>query len=166
MITDGEFGEMTRARVLLVGEVERFGQSRSVKREAGRLVSNLRTSQALIWMWLAFCLVQAGCAGKSSGPDQKVVNVVLVEAVKILKKDVNQIDVAKPLMAQGADELDMIELVMAVEDALKVEIPDSALGDNVPEAQKTLSIEKLAEIVSGRLKSQSTGKAGHSHSNF
>ena len=83
--------------------------------------------------------------------------MVLVEAVKILKKDVNQIDVAKPLMAQGADELDMVELVMAVEDALKLEIPDSALGDNVPEAQKTWPSEKLAEIVSARLKRQSTG---------
>ena len=39
---------------------------------------------------------------------------------------------------------------MAVEEAFKVEIPDSAIGENANEASKTLTVAKLAEIVSGQ----------------
>jgi acyl carrier protein len=69
------------------------------------------------------------------------------EVATILKKDSAQIDVAKPLVAQGADELDIVEIVMAVEEAFKVQIPDSAVGENVGEVSKTLTVQKLAEIV-------------------
>ena len=83
---------------------------------------------------------------------EKVVNRVRAEVATILKKDSAQIDVMKPLVVQGADELDLVEIVMAVEEAFKVEIPDSAIGENVSEASKTLTVAKLAEIVSTRLK--------------
>ena len=72
----------------------------------------------------------------------------------ILKKDSAQLDVAKPLVAQGADELDIVEIVMAVEEAFKVEIPDAAIGENVGEISKALTIQKLAEIVSKQQKSK------------
>jgi len=55
--------------------------------------------------------------------------------------------VKKPLVAQGADELDIVEIVMAVEEAFQVEIPDSAIGEKVGEAGKELTVEKLADIV-------------------
>jgi acyl carrier protein len=38
--------------------------------------------------------------------------------------------------------------VLAVEDAFDVEIPDSAIGENVEEGSKTLTVQNLAEIVS------------------
>ena len=75
---------------------------------------------------------------------------VRLEVATILKKDTAQIDVTKPLVAQGADELDIVEIVMAVEEAFNVEIPDSAIGENVNEA----TVTKLAEIVSGRQRTQ------------
>lgn len=81
---------------------------------------------------------------------EKVVDRVRAEVATILKKDTAQIDITKPLVAQGADELDTVEIVMAVEEAFKVEIPDSAIGENVNEASKTLTVAKLAEIVSQR----------------
>ena len=52
---------------------------------------------------------------------------VRLEVATILKKDSAQIDATKPLVAHGADELDIVEIVMAVEEAFKVEIPDSAI---------------------------------------
>lgn len=85
---------------------------------------------------------------------EKVVDRVRAEVAKILKKDSAQIDVTKPLVAQGADELDLVEIVMAIEEAFKVEIPDSAIGENVNEASKTLTVAKLAEIVSRRQKNK------------
>jgi acyl carrier protein len=63
-------------------------------------------------------------------------------------KDSAQIDVSKPLVAQGADELDIVEIVLAVEEAFGVEITDSVLEGHVGEASKTLTVQKLAEIVS------------------
>lgn len=88
------------------------------------------------------------CAGCGSQPAQQTVDRVRSEVATILKKDSAQIDVVKPLVAQGADELDIVEIVMAVEEAFKVEIPDSAVGENVGEVSKTLTVQKLAEIVS------------------
>jgi len=81
---------------------------------------------------------------------EKVVDRVRAEVATILKKDSAQIDVTKSLVDQGADELDLVEIVMAVEEAFKVEIPDSAIGENFNEAGKTLTVVKLAEIVSTR----------------
>lgn len=79
---------------------------------------------------------------------EKVVDRVRSEVATILKKDSAKIDVTKPLVAQGADELDIVEIVMAVEEAFKVEIPDSAIGENANETSKTLTVVNLAEIVS------------------
>jgi acyl carrier protein len=92
-----------------------------------------------------------GCGSQHS---QQTVERVRSEVATILKKESAQIDIAKPLVAQGADELDIVEIVMAVEEALKVEIPDSAIGENVGEVNKTLTVEKLAEIVSSRQKTK------------
>jgi len=78
---------------------------------------------------------------------ENAIDRIRAEVATILKKDSAQIDVTKPLVAQGADELDLVEIVMAVEEAFKIEIPDSAIGENVNEAGKTLTVVKLAEIV-------------------
>ena len=94
------------------------------------------------------------CGGCGSQPAQQTVDRVRSEVATILKKDSAQIDVTKPLAAQGADELDIVEIVMAVEEAFKVEIPDSAIGENVGEVTKTLTVQKIAEIVSRQQKAK------------
>jgi acyl carrier protein len=94
------------------------------------------------------------CGGCGSRPNQQTVERVRSEVAAILTKDVAQIDVAKPLVAQGADELDIVEIVMAVEEAFKLEIPDSAIGENIGEATKILTVEKLAEVVSRQQKTK------------
>ena len=96
-------------------------------------------------------LLLCGCGSQHR---QQTVERVRSEVATILKKDSAQIDVAKPLVAQGADELDIVEIVMAVEEAFEVEIPDSAIGENVGEVSKTLTVQKLAEIVSRQQKSK------------
>jgi acyl carrier protein len=85
-------------------------------------------------------------------PPSTVVERVKAEVAGILKKEASQIDVKEPLIAQGADELDVVEIVMALEEAFQVKIPDSAIGGNVGEVSRTLTVEKLAEIVSGQPK--------------
>jgi acyl carrier protein len=72
---------------------------------------------------------------------------VRLEAATILGTTPDKIDPKKPLAEQGADELDIVEIVMALEEAFQIEIPDSAIGGTPEGADKTLSIEQLAKIV-------------------
>jgi acyl carrier protein len=79
---------------------------------------------------------------------QQLIDRIRREVAQVLKKDPALIDVATPMAALGADELDVVEIVMAVEEAFKVEIPDSAIGEKAGDSTRTLTIQKLAEIVS------------------
>lgn len=88
-----------------------------------------------------------GCGSRHG---RQTVERVRSEVATILKKDSAQIDITKPLVAQGADEVDIVEIVMAVEEAFKVEIPGGAIGENVGEVSKTLTVQKLADIVTGQ----------------
>ncbi len=97
-------------------------------------------SSSAIRAGLMASLLACGCG---SPPSQPTLDRVRSEVASILQKESAQINVATPLVAQGADELDIVEIVMAVEDEFNVEIPDSEIG----EAGKTLTVQKLAEIV-------------------
>lgn len=112
--------------------------------------TRISTSATLVTLLLSFLL----CVGCGSKPAQPTVDRVRSEVATILKKDAAQIDIAKPLVAQGADELDIVEIVMAVEEAFKVEIPDSAVGESVNEVSKTLTVQKLADIVAKQQKTK------------
>ena len=105
---------------------------------------------------LLLCVFLLGCGRSQSGPpgQQQVVDRVRSEAAKILKKYPSQIDISKPLAALGADDLDVVEIVIAVEEACKVRIPDNALGDKPDEVSKTLTVQELADIVSKQPKTR------------
>ena len=47
--------------------------------------------------------------------------------------------------------MDIVEVVMALEDAFKVEVLDNAIGDKPGEVAKTLTVPKLAEFVAEQL---------------
>ena len=87
------------------------------------------------------------CAGCGSQLPRQTLERVRSEVATILNKDSAQINLTMPLVEQGADELDVVEIVMALEEAFNVEIPDSAIGENAAEVSKTLTVQKLAEIV-------------------
>lgn len=103
--------------------------------------------------FLGGCDSQPGGQTASASHAPSASERVRAEVATILKKDASQIDVARPLAAQGADELAIVEIVLALEQAFEVEIPDSAIGEN-GEAGKTLTIQKLAEIVSEQQKTR------------
>jgi len=101
-------------------------------------------------------LLQFGCGRQNNNPSGQENTVERVKAVvaKSLKTDSGKLDTQKPLASQGIkiDELDLVELVMAVEEEFKVKIPDTSLGDKPADLVKTLSVEKLAQIVSEQLR--------------
>lgn len=70
-------------------------------------------------------------------------DVIFGELVKFTKKPANQIQLEHRLVEDlGLDSLDMVELAMAVEDALKIEFPDEdmrrirTVGDIITTASK------------------------------
>jgi acyl carrier protein len=106
---------------------------------------NHRHARAIFKTFLMLCAVIAFCGGARADqpPRHQVVDRVRAEVARVLKRNASQIDVAKPLSASGADELDVVEIVLAIEQAFKIVIPDSALGEN---PSKTLTVQQLAEI--------------------
>jgi acyl carrier protein len=64
------------------------------------------------------------------------------EVAKLMGKP---IEVDTPLERQGADELDMVEIIMLVEETFDVEIPDSALGPMRNGWPVSLTLRQLAE---------------------
>ena len=123
---------------------------------AGKVPRMILVSKGLVGripLWLLMIgVLSSGCGGKqqkqTQSSPQSPVERVRLEVAGILGKKAGDIDISKPLTEQGADELDIVEIVMALEDAFKVEIPDSAIGETVSEVSKTLTVEKLTEIVS------------------
>ncbi len=91
---------------------------------------------------LCIFLVCSGTRADPPGPPSTL-DTVRAQAAKILKVDPGKIDVSKPLNAAGADELDVVEIVLAVEQALGVTIPDRELGER---PSQTLTLKQLSEI--------------------
>ena len=90
----------------------------------------------------------SGAAAQPAGDVAAVRKIV----ADVLNRDVGAIDVAKPLGTYGANNLDCVEIVMEIEDAFQVVIPDEELnreaGGTGTEAYATgLTVEKLAAIV-------------------
>ena len=67
-----------------------------------------------------------------------------------LDLDVRDVDADLPLSKQkkAADELDVVEIIMNVEEAFGIEIKDEEVGGSLGEVSKDLSVKKLADIVS------------------
>ena len=93
----------------------------------------------------------ANVANRPSQLDnQQVLPVIRDIVAKILSIEPNAVDVNAPLSRQkiAADELDVVEIVMGVEEAFGVEIKDEEIADGKGEISVDLSVKKLAEIVS------------------
>jgi acyl carrier protein len=95
--------------------------------------------------------------GAAPGPSPKaqpeLIEQVRQKVAKTLKKGMAQIDVRKPLGAQRADELDIVEILMTIEEAFNVEIADDAAGVK-PDEIATLTVQKLADIIAGLMERQ------------
>jgi acyl carrier protein len=125
--------------------------------------------RTVLYALVACCLI-AGCHGKvevdkagssteakassSSGPDLRLVQGVLAE---LLQVDASTIKPDATFADLGADELDLVEVVMEVEDRLDVRIPDEAIAGppSAPQEDVTLrlTVKELAAVVTAARKS-------------
>ena len=83
---------------------------------------------------------------------QQVENRLRELVAKELDIAPGEVDVAAPLSKQKvpADELDTIEIVMEIEEAFGIEIPDADISGTDGKLSADLSVRKLAEIVAAK----------------
>jgi acyl carrier protein len=102
-------------------------------------------------LFLLSPLLQSGCGSattqrgsESAAADQQIVERVRGIVAKQLDLKVQEVDVDVPLskLKKPADELDVIEIIMNVEEAFSIEIKDDEV------ASGNLSVKALANIVS------------------
>lgn len=87
---------------------------------------------------------------------EKVVARVRRELADQLGKDAASLPVDKPVESMGADELDILEWVLAVEEACSVDIPNDRIFDKQSKkARKDLSISLLADLAQEEISSKS-----------
>ncbi len=127
----------------------------------------LKFKQFIISITILVFLIQFGCADKTSSqtspiknvenaakqsnlPDYEQIKKRIVDIVaKQLGIESKEINADAPLSKQkiAADELDVVEIIMNVEDAFSVEIKDADVSAKVEDIPNTLSVKKLADIV-------------------
>lgn len=81
---------------------------------------------------------------------QRIVERISSIVGKQLDLNVREVDMNVPLSKQkkAADELDVVEIIMNVEEAFNIEIKDEEVGESLEDVSKDLSVKKLADIVS------------------
>ena len=98
-------------------------------------------------VWMAFGLVTV----IFGAPDRAaVVERARAELARLLKKEAAKLPVDKPVVELGADDLHIIEWVMALDEAFHVRIrSDNAkvFDQKTKKARKDLSITSMAEVV-------------------
>lgn len=110
----------------------------------------LKSSVAVVLLFTVFAT-----AAHAQDRDS-VVQRVRAELATLLKKEAAKLPLDKPVLELGADELDVVEWVMAVEEAFRVPIPDDKIVDaKSKKTRKDLSIASMAGVVSDAL---DTGK--------
>ena len=90
----------------------------------------------------------ATSAASARGQDREaIVGRLRTELARLLKKDVEQLPVDKPVTELGADDLTVVEWQMAAERAFSIDIDDDKLFDTGTRTRPTLTIAAMAEVV-------------------
>ncbi len=95
---------------------------------------------------------QAGSTQSASSDRQQIVETIRAIVAEQLSLTVSEVDVDSPLFKQrkAADDLDLVEIIMNVENAFNIEIKDEEVGVSLEEIGGNLSVNKLADIVSSK----------------
>ena len=111
-----------------------------------------------------FAVITTGCGGVSTPPSApptaspkygrtEAENAVILVLATQLGKNAGEIDPSRSLKDLGADELDLVEAVMELEEKLDITIADEALDkasgySKVEDLVSGLTVEKFAAVVS------------------
>jgi len=84
----------------------------------------------------------------------EVADRIKAELGRILNREPEDLDTHRPMMAQGANDLQIVELVLAVERSFQVKVPDSRIGSRTGEGASALTIEQLADAVAAEMRNK------------
>jgi acyl carrier protein len=86
--------------------------------------------------------------------DQRIQKEIIDIVAKQLGIEQGSVDINIPLSKQKApaDELDVVEIILTIEEKLGVEIKDEEIGETVQGATTGLTVKKLVEVVSKKKK--------------
>ena len=84
----------------------------------------------------------------------EVADRIKAEVGRILNRRPQDFDPYKPLIAQGLNDLQIVELVLALERAFQVKVPDNRIGTKTDEGSSLLTIEQLADVITAEMKSK------------
>jgi len=86
--------------------------------------------------------------------DQRIEKEIIDIVAEQLGIEQGSVDINIPLSKQKApaDELDVVEIILTIEEKLGVEIEDEEIGETVQGATTDLTVKKLVEVVSKKKK--------------
>jgi len=132
----------------------------------------LRTRLALITIAPLILAIQVNCQSNATSQnssnnnkaaansesalseDQRIQKEIIDIVAKQLGIEQGSVDINIPLSKQKApaDELDVVEIILTIEEKLGVEIEDEEIGETVQGATTDLTVKKLVEVVSKKKK--------------
>ena len=84
--------------------------------------------------------------------DAPIVAKVRAELASLLKKDPSSLAVDKPVQQLGADELHVVEWVMAIEEAYQIRLPDDKIVEKPSmTARKDLTIVVISDLAQAQI---------------
>jgi len=84
----------------------------------------------------------------------EVADQIKVELGRIAHKQPKDFDSHKPLIGQGLNDLQIVELVLAVERAFQVKVPDKRIDSKDADGSSLLTIDELADAITAEMKSK------------
>ncbi len=111
--------------------------------------------RAMLCAALALCTVSAARAAEVDRVDvtQRVHKIVEQQ----LANAAGKLDDARPLSAYGMDELDLVEMIMALEEEFDISIPDQAVEPKGSGWQDAVTTRLLIDIVIDQLRKKPEG---------
>ena len=111
-----------------------------------------RARPGLVFVALALSALGLGCSDAPSSARDPIVDEIRRIVATQTGRPLEEIATDEPLsrVAPGFDDLDLVEVVMAIEERFGVEIPDAELervGAGSTELPSAFTVERLAELV-------------------
>jgi acyl carrier protein len=76
------------------------------------------------------------------------------EVGRMMNRRPQEFDAHKPLLAQGLDDLQLVELVLSMERAFQVKVPDARISNKTGDGSSMLTIEQLANVITAEMKNK------------
>ena len=84
----------------------------------------------------------------------EVTDQIKTELGRIVHKKPQEFDSQKPLIAQGLNDLQIVELILAVERAFQVKVPDKRINSKDADGSSMLTIDELADAITAEMKNK------------